>query len=482
LVESLRAFGYELPSAVADLVDNSISANASNVWVEFHWRGSRSVIAVTDDGDGMTEPVLVAAMRPGSQSPLKNRHPHDLGRFGLGLKTASFSQCRRVTVRTHTRPSGSATRCWDLDHVSKVDEWQLLRAGDEAAEPHFDRLASLPKGTAVVWQKLDRLAADFSLESESDQQNFLGQAEEVARHLGMVFHRFLSRSRGIKIHINDRPVAPWDPFLENHDATQALPLTRLRTENGTVEVRPFVLPHHSKLSKPDFAMAAGSRGWSAHQGFYVYRNQRLLVPGDWLGLGWAKEEHFKLARLRIDIPNSMDLAWDIDVTKSRARPPITLRHELRRIAERTRGDAKRVYSFRGAKLSPAAAADRIFLWIPTAKHDKMFYRLNPEHPLLKQVLASASDVPALRAFLRLIEETVPVPQITIASSEVPQAFTQPFEGSKQSEIANVIEETFRALLADGYGAKEAVRRIMLIFPFDHFPSLLESFRESHSDA
>ncbi|MGE0638848.1 MAG: ATP-binding protein [Thermoanaerobaculia bacterium] len=482
LVESLRAFGYELPSAIADLVDNSISAKANNIWVDFYWKGDLSVIAVTDDGDGMTESALVAAMRPGSQSPLKERSPLDLGRFGLGLKTASFSQCRKVTVRSRVRRAGPSTRCWDLDHVSRVDEWQLLRAGDEASERQFERLASLPSGTTVVWQKLDRVAAGFSVESESDHQNFLRHADDVGSYLGMVFHRFIARARGIQIHLNDRPIQPWDPFLENHAATQALPLTKLRTKGGSIEIRPFVLPHHSKLSKTEFVMAAGLRGWNAHQGFYVYRNQRLLVPGDWLGLGWVKEEHYKLARLRVDIPTSMDLAWEIDVTKSRARPPVGLRSELRHIGERTRADAKRVYSFRGARMTPQADSDRVLLWVPTAKHDKMFYRLNPEHPLLKQALASAGNTPALRALLRLIEETVPVPQITIANSEEPHALPQPFEKAKDSEIAKVMEETFRSLISDGYGKREALRRLQLIFPFDLFPALLESFKESHLDA
>ncbi|OYV05578.1 MAG: ATP-binding protein, partial [Verrucomicrobiales bacterium VVV1] len=127
LAEALRAFSYELPTAIADLVDNSISARAKHIWVDFHWDGSDSVIVITDDGAGMSEEKLVAAMRPGSQSPLEKRQPHDLGRFGLGMKTASFSQCRRVTVRSKQVPRKSATRCWELDYLMKVGIWKLQR-------------------------------------------------------------------------------------------------------------------------------------------------------------------------------------------------------------------------------------------------------------------------------------------------------------------------------------------------------------------
>ena len=477
LIESLRAFGYELPTALADLIDNSITAFANNVWLDFHWDGENSVIAVTDDGDGMSKEKLVAAMRPGSQNPLKPREPHDLGRFGLGLKTASFSQCRRVTVRSVVRGGKPATRCWDLDHIARVNDWQLLRNGDAAAEPHFRRLSRLSKGTAVVWQQLDRLVGGQRTDNEREHQLFLQCADAVRRHLAMVFHRLMAGESGLKLLLNDRPVEAWDPFLESESATQVLPITRLKLRGGVVQVEPFVLPHHSKLAKPKHESAAGPRGWNAHQGFYVYRNRRLLVPGDWLGFGWAKEEHYKLARIRVDVPNALDHDWAIDVTKSRALPPAALRDDLRKIGERTRSDAKRVYSHRGAKLMPKADAERVLLWEPTAKHDKMFYRLNRQHPLLKEALATASNRCALNALLRLVEETVPFPHIAIETMEKPNSMPGPFEHAADTQIRGVMEQAFHSLVASGYGPKEAVNRLRTIWPFELFPALLQSLCE-----
>lgn len=482
LVESLRAFGYELPTALADLVDNSITAGAKNVWVDFHWDGESSIITITDDGDGMSEETLVAAMRPGSQNPLKPREPHDLGRFGLGLKTASFSQCRCVTVRSIVRDGKPATRCWNLDHIARVNDWQLLRGGDTAAEPHFRRLGALSKGTAVVWQKLDRLVAGQRTNCEREQQLFLQRADTARRHLAMVFHQLMAGKDGVKLSLNQRLVEAWDPFLANEPATQVLPATRLKLRGAVVEVEPFVLPHHSKLAKPKHEAAAGPRGWNAHQGFYVYRNRRLLVSGDWLGFGWAKEEHYKLARIRVEVPNALDHDWAIDVTKSRATPPAALRDELRRIGERTRSDAKRVYSHRGAKLTPKADTDRVLLWEPLAKHDKMFYRLNRQHPLLKQSLTATSNRSAFNALLRLIEETVPFPHIAIENSEKPNSLPGPFEHTAEGQIREVMEQAFHSLVASGYGAKEAVNRLRTIWPFELFPALLQSLSESHPHA
>jgi hypothetical protein len=482
LVESLRAFGYDLPTALADLVDNSITAGAQNVWLDFHWDGENSVIAVTDDGDGMSEGSLVSAMRPGSQNPLEPREPHDLGRFGLGLKTASFSQCRQVTVRSVVRGGKPATRCWNLDHIARVNDWQLLRCGDAGTERHFHRLTELPKGTAVVWQNIDRLVANQHTDSEREQQLFLQRADAVRRHLAMVFHQLMAGARGVKLILNGRSVETWDPFMATEPATQVLPVTRLKLRGEFVEVEPFVLPHHSKIAKPKHEAAAGPRGWNAHQGFYVYRNHRLLVPGDWLGFGWAKEEHYKLARIRVEVPNALDHDWAIDVTKSRAIPPAALRDELRRIGERTRSDAKRVYSYRGAKLSPKADGERVLLWEPLARHDKMFYRLNRQHPLLKQVLAATSNRSALNALFRLIEETIPFPHIAIATSEKPNSLPGPFEQTAESQIREVMEEAFNSLMASGYGPKEAVNRLRTIWPFELFPALLENLSESQPHA
>lgn len=477
LAESMRAFGYDVSTALADLVDNSITAGARNVCIDFHWNGAGSTIAVTDDGIGMTAQQLVVAMRLGSQNPREERRPRDLGRFGLGLKTASFSQCRRLTVRTCVDAADPATRCWDLDHLAKVKDWQLLRSADAASERAFERLSKLPHGTAVVWQKLDRFTNWLSPNNERDHQAFLQQAEKARRHLAIVFHRLMGGRNAVEMRINNRLVEPWDAFLEGESATQMLTATKLALRDAVVTVQPFVLPHQSKISRAVHEAAGGLHGWNAHQGFYIYRNRRLLVAGDWLGFGWAKEEHYKLARIRVDTPNSLDHDWAIDVTKSKASPPPLLREELRRIGERTRSDAKRVYSHRGAKLTPRADEERILLWEPMVRHDKTFYRLNREHPLLERAVSKAGDKRALNALLRLIEETIPFPHITISGSEKPGTLPTPFDHAAEKQIREVMEQALRSLLETGYGPAEAVNRLRTIWPFELFPALLTTMAE-----
>ena len=401
--EGHRAFGYDLATALADIVDNAITAKARHVWIDFEWDGPASTITITDDGDGMNEKELIAAMRLSSRNPRDERPAHDLGRFGLGLKTASLSQCRRFTVRARSTRKVAVTRCWDLDVIQAAKDWRLLRAGDTDAEPCFRRLAKLPRGTAVVWQKLDRLTADTRTEDDTDHQHFLRRIEEVRTHFGIVFHRLIGKGgprSGVAVILNGHPVIPWDPYLEDAAATYALAPTTIAFGRARIRVDPFILPHLSKLPKTRHESAAGPRGWNGHQGFYIYRNERLLVAGDWLGF-WPRQDIHRLARIRVDLPNSIDDQWQIDVTKSRAVPPPAIRAELRRIGERTRTEARRIYTHRGAKLTPQPHIERTFLWEPRAKHDKTYYRLNADHPLLKRALAATTDKPAMKALLRL---------------------------------------------------------------------------------
>ncbi len=355
VIQTYRAIGYNLQTAIADIIDNSISAQAQNVWIQFQWEGEQSYIAITDDGTGMSANELNLAMRAGSQSPLVKRSSADLGRFGLGLKTASFSQCKRLTVVSKKKTHALAYRCWDIDYVTQVGKWKLLIYLSNVS--FSEKLTQQESGTTIIWEHLDKLVQNTQKDDDKDFNNFLKAIELVKHHLAMVFHRYIEQKK-LAIWINERPVEAWDPYLRGEAATQ--PLNEESFMEGKVNVKPYVLPHHSKINKPTFERAAGSQGWNAQQGFYIYRNERLLVAGDWLGM-FKKEEHYKLARIIIDIPNSIDNEWQIDIKKSVARPPARLRKELRRIANYTRSRAVEIYRHRGKKLQRALKRDFVML-------------------------------------------------------------------------------------------------------------------------
>jgi len=477
MIESLRAFGYDLPTSISDLIDNSIFAGAKNVWLKFYWNGENSTISIKDDGYGMNESELINAMRPGSRSPLDERDTDDLGRFGLGLKTASFSQCRKLTVATKSAKQNIAIRCWDIDEVVKTGEWRLFKINIKNTDGCFSDLENMEHGTIVLWENIDRIVTGTRVESEKDQRLFLERVDNVKKHLAMVFHRFLERGR-FKIWINDRTVEAWDPFLKNEKATQLLNEESFLI-SGKMVVNPYVLPHRSKIDDETYNLAEGLKGWNAQQGFYIYRNERLILAGNWLGLGFKKDEHYKLARIQVDIPNSMDMEWEIDVKKSIARPPAVLRDDLKRIAKLTRERAADIYRHRGKVIARASASDFVFVWEKKVRHGKIFYSLNRQHPLIKEVLENSDENnPAIRALIRLIEETIPVPLIAINNSENPDKQVKPFEKIPSEELIEVMTEVYKSLIVSGLTIPEAQKRLAVMEPFNYYPEFVVNFIES----
>ncbi|MBE0610058.1 MAG: ATP-binding protein [Dehalococcoidia bacterium] len=473
LIESLRSFGYSPETSIADLIDNCITAAARNVWIDFFWAGARSWLSVRDDGTGMTESELSDAMRAGSSHPLAKRSPEDLGRFGLGLKTASFAQCRSLTVRSKRAGGIAALRRWDLDYVNRTKEWRLLKEPSGAAPAPLEQLDPMTSGTVVLWENLDRLVDTAErAPSHGSQKNFLDTVARVEAHVAMVFHRFLTGRGKLAIYVNGNQVSPWDPFLRNCEATQVLHDEAVQIAGGMVGVEPFVLPHVSRLSDEEHNRAAGPEGWNAQQGFYIYRNKRMVVAGSWLGF-FRQEEHYKLARIQVDIQNSMDQEWDVDVRKARARPPDAIRDDLKRIARLTRERAVEVYRHRGKR----EMGNRFVsgpAWRGTlTPSGRVAYQVDRDHPLVAAALAASTlNTKPLRALLRLLEETVPVQQIWLDAADRPDGHAAPF-AEAPDDLAEVMTEVFTAFLKSGLSRKEAGARLKELPPFDAYPPLID---------
>ena len=288
MIETFRAIGYSLETAIADIIDNSISANAKNIYINRLWRGGQSVITIKDDGVGMNSLEIIHAMRPGAQNPLSDRSETDLGRFGLGLKTASFSQCRKLSVLSKRNGENSAFWTWDLDYVSQCDKWELLQWMPEEFKGELDNLQS---GTLVVWSDLDRvLPAQTAEIDDNAKRKFSDTLDKVKNHLVMTFHRFIEE-KAIKIFWCEHEIEAWNPFFLNETKTQELPTEII---NGGAKMKGYVLPHKNNFSSEQaYKKAEGMNGYPAMQGFYIYRGNRLLLAGDWLGL-FRKEEHYKM--------------------------------------------------------------------------------------------------------------------------------------------------------------------------------------------
>lgn len=467
MIETFRAIGYSIQSAVADIIDNSISANAKNIWVNFNWDGAESWISIMDDGTGMNNDELIQAMRPGSKNPNDIRTSKDLGRFGLGLKTSSFSQCRKLSVISKKSETKPVFWTWDLDFVNQTGKWDLIQYLPVEFEHSLDNLSS---GTVVIWNDLDRLVKNLHSDNNASLAKFLFIMEQVKKHLSMIFHRFIENNN-IKIFFQQREIEPWNPFLTVDAATQKFPEEPL--QNNKVRMRGFVLPHKSKLTEEEFRKNEGPNGWNDQQGFYIYRNERLLLAGEWLGM-FRKEEHYKLARIQVDLPNDLDAEWQIDIKKSVARPPLVLRDQLKAYASKVRSQAVEVYRHKGKVLQRKYATVQFQpVWNEKMRHGKRFYQINKEHPVIQSFIHSLNGKgSSLTELFRFIEETVPVPLITIKESEEPELQGQPFEDN-QEPVLKVIQQLYDKLTGEGRSDQQAKAIILNIEPFNLYPHLIE---------
>lgn len=396
LIESLRNIGYTMETALADVIDNSITAQASKISVQFEWCNGFPWIAIVDDGYGMCKETLFQAMRFGSNSPTQHRDLHDLGRFGLGMKTASISQCRKVTVCS--KYDGIAHCCeWDLDFFkdSCSSEW-ILRVFEGSDIDDDEILASLVQmnlsetssGTIVLWRNLDSVLS--GTDAATNEVKFNEIMYNARKQLETVFHRFLSPDHVCKpllIDFNKSILKAFNPFGPAILSRQELPLEVIHVESEEVLIQPYVLPHRSKVSQQEYELYAGEEGYLQNQGFYVYRNKRLIMKATWFRL-IKKEELNKLIRVRIDIPNSLDHLWGININKSQVTPPEVVRKQLRKIIHKISGRGKRVFKQRAARL---ASTGIDALWNRDVIDGKVFYAINYNHPLIKQILDNIED-------------------------------------------------------------------------------------------
>jgi len=474
-IESLRHLGYDTSSALSDLIDNSIAAGARNVSVRCHWAGADSWRAVIDDGCGMTEGSLRQAMRIGSRDPLDVRAEGDLGRYGFGLKTASFSQAREVTVFSRHRPGGSpVVRCWDLDQVRRSGRWSLRRAASPAAAAILSGHDPGAVGTIVLWRSLTDLVDD-DVDDDGARKRFNAELWTITHWLGMVFDRFLTARDPLSITLNGDPVRAWDPFLRDHAATQPLPVERLLLHGSETVVAPYVIPHESKLTTQQLEQAAGPRGWNDQQGFYVYRRNRLITAGDWLGLGLPRDDAHNLARIALEVPVDLDRQWQLDITKASVRPPGALRNDLLRIAKATRRRAKATLRHRGTVVSrdPRRRIDQV--WVQRSVHGTSEVRINRAHPLVANLLDEAGPLGSdLRALLSLLEEALPTPLLPTRPAE-----RVPLQDRPPEQLLALADSVYEGLLRKGMTRAEAAQRIRNTEPFHLYPSILEHFGAHH---
>lgn len=335
LITSLRDVGYDFPTAIADIIDNSIDAGSTEIRINFEFAGADSWVTITDNGIGMNSEELEEAMRFGSKG---YKYKNDgLGKFGLGLKTASISQCNKLTVISSAgqNPKQKRALCWDLEHVKLTNKWEVIEINQDEINQLLNLDVNFPHGTTVIWQGLDRVIDINDPLGEYSKNRCLNLCRLLEDHISMVFHRFLSSevpAKNLQIYLNGNMINPWDPFVRKEEYSRKLSPVKLKLVqfdySGIVTIQPYVLPAQSDFScKEAFNKASGPKKWNRQQGFYIYRADRMIQSGGWSGIR-TLDEHSKLARIALDFSPSLDEGFKINVSKMKVELPSQISKQI----------------------------------------------------------------------------------------------------------------------------------------------------------
>lgn len=456
-IDSLREIGYSTEVAVADLIDNSITANSTEIQIYAVTKPILS-FAILDNGKGMSEIELIEAMRLAGKNQKDFRDKNDLGRFGLGLKTASFSQCKKLTVISKNNGQVSS-RQWDLNYIAEKNEWFLITPSNYHDLPLYDHFCKLDNGTLIIWEEIDKIPS----------ANFSEMIDKLRKHLSLVFHKFLEGQVPLKklnILVNNNPVKAFNPFNINHPATQQITSEKINIHGASVTIQPFILPHHSKISQQEYELYATEEGYVKSQGFYLYRENRIIIYGTWWGLHKAVDAH-KLIRVRIEIPNSMDAHWGIDIKKSMARPAEIIKSDLRRIISQVIDKGARPFSARGKKIEDKSV---IQFWETFPVKDNFRFAINQNHPLYNDLMVSLDDYQKekLKYFLNGLQAYLPLDAIQSKLQTNPHSIKQE-SAMTEDDISKLI-----AMLEESGLSEEYKQQLLKTEIFKNRPEIFKS--------
>lgn len=408
LMNGARSIGnYDLAAAFADLIDNSITAEASGIDIVCRYLDGKPVVTIKDNGLGMSQEELTYAMRPASCDPERDRDINDLGRFGWGMKSASFSQAKALTVISK-HSSGYTGAKWDLDDIKEwsMDVFDSNEAKDILEVAEVEIVSKT--GTVVIWENCDRLTDSGEIQAAS----FNSIVAETREKLSIIYHRYLSPKfpRRILLKLNGIEIEGNDPFLSSHPATQPLSIERITIKPfGDMTVQPFILPHFSKLKRDQISDMEGAEGINRNQGFYVYRNDRLIIHGTWFGI-LKHGDLSDLVRVKVDIPNSMDKFWKISIDKNNAKLPVSLKTRLKEILQPVTSKSVKVYRNRGGVVNKITNDP---VWVPLRKSGIKKYEINANMSVISAFESTLNTEAKIqfKSVLSLLQQTLPVESI-----------------------------------------------------------------------
>ncbi len=480
----MRSMGYSFEAAIADVIDNSISAHASSVRLLFPTDPMGTLaIGILDDGDGMDNDTLFEAMRYGSTASELSRELDDLGRFGLGLKSASLSQCRVLTVVSIKDGKISGFK-WDYNLIQQQKQWLVVEYSQDEINtlPYATELNAQKKGTLVIWQDFDVLAKS----SDGQVYETLNELKEtVSNSVALIFHRYLSSSAPkFSIYLNNHNIKAQDPFLESHRKTTTKKERTIALKDSVgierqISVKPFILPFATDLKESDKKLIGGIENLRAKQGFYIYRNRRLIIWGTWFGMK-PRAELTKNARIRVDIPNTLDDIWSIDIKKQTATIPKRIQNQLKETVRQALEISVNQQTHRGRKNKVDDDID--YIWDRMeGRNNTFYYQINRESKLYKYVKDQMTDqdYSLLEMLIGEIEKNIPAQQMYIDKSNDAISIEEP--DNRLDEVYTIGVTMVETIKKMGLLPVNAIiDDVMKSEPFCNYPQIKQKLLENYA--
>jgi hypothetical protein len=469
LIKSIAEQGYSLETSISDLIDNSISANADKIEILIDPDSYPFTLFLADNGGGMSEGVLKRCMQFPSTSPENSREKADLGRFGLGMKTASFAQTRRFTVISKEKGAVEySARTWDVDYLKKKGTWRILvNTREEILEylgkyralsaGYFNKFDDFEPNTIVVWQKLYKFE-DY-LDGKDRTDSLKKQITEITtEYLALVFHRFMERKIcPLKIRVNNKLIEPFNPFPISQMDLRLIESKQKNFKSDIISLEGYVLPVRSIEESKEIhnIWTTKSRGLMDMEGLYIYRSDRIILFGGWNGI-IRKSPRLQLARLKVEVGNKIDDLLHLNVAKSQISIPYDLRMGFLKYIAELKEQAEKEYYNRGIRKISSAKSDSVpHLFERHATNRGTQIEINNEFPLVQHI-RSSMDHEQQKMFGLLLKMVSNLVNKLGRVNEDDNRLNNSPESADESDLYNTIQK----LLSSGT-SKEVIRQAIL---------------------
>jgi hypothetical protein len=452
LIETLASSGYTLESAVGDIIDNSIDAGANVINIYFDYE--KRTIKFIDNGSGMTEEEIRKASIPAYQSKYTERDNTDLGRFSLGLKSASASICDILSI-TSKKNNKTNRVIINFKNIVESKSWEAT------LEKNIDDSIISKNGTIIEWIYLKSM--HIYLE---DKKYFTQDILRVEKYISLTYSEIIKD--GLSIFINEREVSAFDPFMQDNDKTKVVDQREIDFKGEIIRTTTFILPNLDSLDDTEKSKIL-SDGIIENQGFYIYRNKRLIYQGKWMGISNFKTDNkYQYARIKVDINNKLDEDFKINFMKNFATLPESTKEDFLTIAKKSRNESLNNFTYikRRKQLRRTKLDDINYVWLVENTRDGQKLLINYNHPLIKE-FSTEFGITKIKKLLSLFSKTIPISQIRQGG----------FANNSQlsdEEFVELFKRVNANLIKEGLTKEEIISKLIKIEPFNtNIEKLLE---------